>query len=72
MSNVININGTEHDFDELSDKAKVAYQQLLSISNQMRNLEIQLDQLAAARSVFEPILSEEIDAEIEDAEVVNA
>jgi len=55
------INETEYVYSELSEKAQVSYQQLISLRNQLAELGMKRDQLGAAQSVFENVLQEEID-----------
>ena len=55
------INETEYVYCELSEKAQVSYQQLISLRNQLAELGMKRDQLGAAQSVFENVLQEEID-----------
>jgi hypothetical protein len=61
MSNIVNINELEYEFDDLTDTAKTAYQQLLSLQNQHSDLVMHLDQVAAAQSVFEQALQAELE-----------
>jgi len=58
--NAVTINDTEYNFEELSEKAQMSYQQLLSLRNQMMDLSMKQQQLAAAQSVFEKVLEEEL------------
>ena len=62
MSNIVNINELEYEFDDLTDTARVAYQQLVSLRNQQSDLVMRLDQVAAAQSVFEQTLQAELEA----------
>ncbi len=71
-SNVVMINDENYVFDELTDNAKMAYQQLLSLRNQLADLQMRSDQILAAKSVFEQMLERELTdspAEAELAEV---
>jgi len=58
--NAVTINDTEYNFEDLSEKAQMSYQQLLSLRNQMMDLSMKQQQLAAAQSVFEKVLEEEL------------
>jgi len=68
-SNVVMINDSSYVFDDLSEKAKVSYQQLLSLRNQMADLSMKQQQLAAAQSVFEQTLEAELAEQPAEAEV---
>jgi len=59
-SNVVMINDSEYVFDDMSEKAQVSYRQLLSLRNQMVDLAMKQQQLAAAQSVFEQTLEAEL------------
>lgn len=54
------INDSEYVFDDMSEKAQVSYRQLLSLRNQMADLAMKQQQLAAAQSVFEQTLEAEL------------
>jgi len=60
------INNAEYDYDDLSEKAKVSYQHLISLRTQLAEVGMKRDQLLAAQSVFESVLTEEITASPED------
>ena len=53
----------------MSEKAQVSYQQLLSLRNQMADLAMKQQQLAAAQSVFEQTLEAELNAEPPEGEL---
>ena len=67
--NVVYINGRKYIFDDMSEKAQVSYQQLLSLRNQMADLAMKQQQLAAAQSVFEQTLEAELNAEPPEGEL---
>lgn len=67
--NVVYINDSKYIFDDMSEKAQVSYQQLLSLRNQMTDLSMKQQQIAAAQSVFEQALEAEL-AKAEDVEAV--
>jgi chaperonin cofactor prefoldin len=63
------INDVEYDFDTMTGTAQASYQQLLSLRNQMADLQMRSQQIAAAQSVFEQALEAEL-AKAEDDEAV--
>ncbi len=68
-TNVVMINDSKYVFDDMSEKAQVSYQQLLSLRNQMADLSMRQQQIAAAQSVFEKALEEELAEQPEEAEL---
>lgn len=68
-SNVVMINDSSYVFEDMTEKARVCYQQLLSLRNQMSELDMRMGQLAAASSVFEKTLEEELVETPAEAEV---
>ena len=70
--NVVYINDSKYIFDDMSEKAQVSYQQLLSLRNQMADLSMKQQQVAAAQSVFEQTLEAELAEQPEEAEVAEA
>jgi len=68
-SNVVMINDSKYVFSDMSEKAQVSYQQLLSLRNQMADLAMKQQQLAAAQSVFEQTLEAELAEQPAEAEV---
>lgn len=62
-NNVVMINDEEYVFDLMTDNAKGAYKQLLSLRNQLADLQMRADQITAAQSVFEQILEKEISSQ---------
>jgi len=64
--NTVVINDVSYIFEDLSEKAQVSYQQLLSLRNQMSELSMKQQQLAAAQSVFEQTLEAELAEEDKD------
>ena len=71
-NNTVMINDSSYVFDDLSEKAKVSYQQLLSLRNQMADLSMKQQQLAAAQSVFEKALEGELAEQLAEAELAEA
>tara|TARA_R110000751_G_scaffold105858_1_gene201865 strand:+ start:974 stop:1207 length:234 start_codon:yes stop_codon:yes gene_type:complete len=68
-NNTVMINDSSYVFEDMTEKARVAYQQLLSLRNQMSELDMRMGQLSAASSVFEKLLEEEIADTTAEAEV---
>jgi len=68
-NNVVMINDSKYVFDDMSEKAQVSYQQLLSLRNQMADLSMRQQQIAAAQSVFEKALEEELAEQPAEAEL---
>lgn len=67
--NVVTINDQRYIFEDMSETAQVAYQQLLSIRSQAGELQMKLQQLDAARSVFEQALQAELENTPAEGEV---
>ena len=59
-NNTVMINDSSYIFEDMTEKAQVSYQQLLSLRNQMADLSMKQQQIAAAQSVFEKALEEEL------------
>jgi hypothetical protein len=51
-SKIINIDGSEHEFDSLADEAKMAVAHLSQIQAEMEALQMKFVQLDAAKGVF--------------------
>ena len=66
-NNVVMINDSSYIFEDMTEKAQVSYQQLLSLRNQMADLAMKQQQIAAAQSVFEKSLEEELAAQPAEA-----
>ena len=64
--NTVVINDVSYIFEDLSEKAQVSYQQLLSLRSQMSELSMKQQQIAAAQSVFEQTLEAELTEEDKD------
>jgi len=71
-SNVVMINDSKYVFSDMSEKAQVSYQQLLSLRNQMADLAMKQQQLAAAQSVFEQTLEAELAEQPAEAELTES
>lgn len=71
-NNVVMINDKEYVFESMTENAQRAYKQLLSLRNQLADLQIRADQITAAQSVFEQILEKEIDEEPSEAPLAEA
>jgi len=65
-TNVININGTDYDESDLSDKQKYAIAQIKSLQKKAYNLRFELDQVQASLTSFMNSLIEELEEEIEE------
>tara|TARA_Y100000114_G_scaffold57588_1_gene52720 strand:+ start:991 stop:1203 length:213 start_codon:yes stop_codon:yes gene_type:complete len=65
-NNVININGTDYDESDLSDKQKYAIAQIKDLQKKSHNLRFQLDQVQASLTSFMNSLIEELEEEIEE------
>lgn len=63
QSNVININGTEYDRNELSQKANYLIAQMQDLSDKQSSLQFQLDQVSVARNFFAQELEKELNGE---------
>lgn len=68
-SNVININGKEHDFSEMNDGQKYLIGQIQDLQKRSAQLRFSLDQVAVAQDVFFAKLVESLE-EVEVAEEV--
>jgi len=76
-NNTVMINDSSYVFEDMTEKARVCYQQLLSLRNQMSDLSMKQQQLSAAQSVFEKTLEEELaeqpaEAELSEPEAIAA
>ena len=65
-TNVININGTDYDESDLSDKQKYAIAQIKSLQKKAYNLRFELDQVQASLTSFMNSLIEELEEENEE------
>ncbi len=66
------INDSSYVFEDMTEKAQVSYQQLLSLRNQMADLSMKQQQIAAAQSVFEKLLEEELAEQPAEAELTES
>ena len=71
-NNTVMINDSSYVFEDMTEKAQVSYQQLLSLRNQMADLSMKQQQIAAAQSVFEKSLAEELAEQPEEAELTES
>ena len=69
-NNTVMINDSSYIFEDMTEKAQVSYQQLLSLRNQMADLSMKQQQIAAAQSVFEQSLQAELAEAEAEAEAV--
>ena len=71
-NNTVMINDSSYIFEDMTEKAQVSYQQLLSLRNQMADLSMKQQQIAAAQSVFEKLLEEELAEQPAEAELTES
>ncbi len=71
-NNTVMINDSSYVFEDMTEKAQVSYQQLLSLRNQMADLSMKQQQVAAAQSVFEKALEEELAEQPAEAELTES
>lgn len=71
-NNTVMINDSSYIFEDMTEKAQVSYQQLLSLRNQMADLSMKQQQVAAAQSVFEKALEEELAEQPAEAELTES
>ena len=71
-NNTVMINDSSYIFEDMTEKAQVSYQQLLSLRNQMADLSMKQQQIAAAQSVFEKALEEELAEQPAEAELTES
>lgn len=58
--NAIVIDGVEHNFDELSDKAKILVQHVSDLDRKVANARFNVDQLQVGRDAFFGMLKAEL------------
>lgn len=58
QNNVININGTEHNMEDLTQKSRYCIAQIQDLQQKQDSLQFQLDQVAVARQFFVKELEE--------------
>ena len=58
--NTVIINDVSYVFEEMSEKAQMSYQQLVSLRGQLQEAGMKQQQLAAAQKMFEAMLEEEL------------
>ena len=58
--NVVSIDGSEYEFEDLAEEAKVAISHVAQLEGEMNALRMKLVQLEAARSVFMGHLKESL------------
>ena len=71
-NNTVMINDSSYVFEDMTEQARMAYQQLMSLRNQMADISMRQQQIGAAQSVFEKILETELAEETEEIEEVAA
>ena len=69
-NNTVMINDSSYVFEDMTEKAQMSYQQLMSLRNQMADLNMRQQQIGAAQSVFEKMLEEELVEQPAEAEEI--
>lgn len=65
--NIINIDGSEYEFDSLKDEAKISIAHLTQLQQEIDALQMKLVQLNAARDVFMKNLKDSLPESEEDS-----
>lgn len=68
--NPVTINGTEYDFDDLTDQQKVLFNHVFDLERKVASAQFNLDQLQVGREAFLNMLQQSLEAEPEAAEEV--
>ena len=66
VGNVININGTDYNEDDLSDQQKYLIAQIKDLQNKASNFKFQLDQVQVSLNSFTNALIQELEKETEE------
>lgn len=66
--NKITINETEYNVDDLTQEQKYLVSQLQDLNSKQVNLQFQLDQIQAAKTVFSNTLSQLLEPQAEETE----
>jgi outer membrane murein-binding lipoprotein Lpp len=66
--NKITINETEYNVDDLTQEQKYLVSQLQDLNSKQANLQFQLDQIQAAKTVFGNTLSQLLEPQTEETE----
>lgn len=72
VGNVININGTNYNTDDLSDKQKYLIAQIKDLQDKANNFKFQLDQVQVSLNSFTNALIKELEKETEEDKVQKA
>ena len=70
--NVININGTDYDYEDLSNDQKYIINQIQDLQTKENSLRFQLDQVRVAREVFVANLIKSLETKDEEKEAASA
>ena len=71
-SNVVSINGTDYNSDDLSDAQKYLISQVKDLQGQSNKLKFQLDQVQVSLNSFTNALIKELEKETEEDKVQKA
>ena len=70
-TNTISINGTDYTEDQLTDQQKVMLNHIKDLDRKAGSAQFNLDQLHVGKQAFVKMLATSLEAEVEEAEVVN-
>ena len=70
-TNTITINDKDYTEDELTDQQKVMINHIKDLDRKVGSAQFNLDQLQVGKQAFVKMLATSLDAEVEEAEVVN-
>ena len=63
--NPVTINGTEYDFEDLTDQQKVLFNHVFDLERKVASAQFNLDQLQVGREAFLNMLQQSLEAEPE-------
>ena len=64
--NPVTINGTEYDFDDLTDQQKVLFNHVFDLERKVASAQFNLDQLSVGRDAFLGMLQQSLEAKPEE------
>ena len=64
--NPVTINGTEYDFDDLTDQQKVLFNHVFDLERKVASAQFNLDQLQIGREAFLNLLQQSLEAKPEE------
>jgi len=70
-TNTITINDKDYTEDELTDQQKVMINHIKDLDRKVGSAQFNLDQLQVGKQAFVKMLATSLEAEVEEAEVVN-